>query len=962
MPVMANTVSLAIALALIADGGGGRRVARRDSPQAWTPPEGKSGLLARSKTLPRLLHSNYRWELSLCAQSHHQTSMAPPASKPLHCSLCAKQFGRTEHLKRHELIHTSGKNFVCNDCGKGFQRRLELQSLLKPSADWHRDALNRHELTHQLAAPSLLSRGVRACNACAVAKTRCSGGSPCSRCQQRDVECVHPETMTEAPALENDLLPPSNAMQSGVLIDSNVDFQSRLYPSPDIPLPLGSSTAAFDPDFWDPTILSTTNWLDSVIEGDFQGLEFGFDVSPGGLSTGNIPVQINNQISPWQPTRQAGNTVPPISAQSPAIGSSVSVNSGLSSAETAAEICAAQESEAHTVGEYYVDGEPARLPRTKRRKLSSNQHVERSQASQGSAFSLHLTPFSETDLAQRVHLPLPIYERFFAMYQSTCVAPQPLWPTFEVTEFLAKEIFEHLIGLYFAQFHQTLPLLHPPSFNVLEVHPLLLLAMTSIGAHFLPEDNSRIATSLAEIVRRNLWATSEILSTEPMDTVTLAKIRLLLSIVSLYSGDAKMISRGLEMRQSLLSMANELGKAGRDFREAPSSTNEANWATWIRREQISRVFYTIWLLDCMWAYQFQMSPLLALKDATLPLPCHEKHWRASSFEEWDNLASARSPTPSLKDALQELYIDKRLPRDRGEFARIIMVHGLCQRTWEVERYYSDPLSQWEPTAKKQTSKDILPSEPVPLLSVPTYTKWQNSVCDCIDILHWQANATIGQASGLEHPTVGFLHLSRVVLLSPIDVIVRYAMTSIGMHNSNVSDLNIDKKTILRWATQGQYKARLAAIHAGVVFWHIRRYSIDAFYEAPAVALAALMLWAFGKFSPRQTSQRQSRSGDDRAMTGQNDNGNESQNEASDDSACGIILLDRPTDDELVQQFIRRGHTMRAHITGVGDLYGRQGPQRVLAEGCKLLQSLKCWGVADRWLDILQQLHQRYSDG
>lgn len=60
----------------------------------------------------------------------------------------------------------------------------------------------------------------------------------------------------------------------------------------------------------------------------------------------------------------------------------------------------------------------------------------------------------------------------------------------------------------------------------------------------------------------------------------------------------------------------------------------------------------------------------------------------------------------------------------------------------------------------------------------------------------------------------------------------------------------------------------------------------------------------------------------------------------------IILLDRPNDDELVQQSVRRGHVMKANMNGVGDLYGERGPERVLVEGRKLLSTLNCRGIRE----------------
>lgn len=297
--------------------------------------------------------------------------------------------------------------------------------------------------------------------------------------------------------------------------------------------------------------------------------------------------------------------------------------------------------------------------------------------------------------------------------------------------------------------------------------------------------------------------------------------------------------------------------------------------------------------------------------------------------------------PNLLQALQNIYIDKKLSPTLGEFSRILLIHGIFRRTWEVEAYVSQPLSQWEPTAQKQSSSELLPQSTVWPPSIPLFTRWRNSACDCLDILHWSANAAIGSASGIEHPTVMHLHLARVVLLTPYPSIVALARTLGSTQAPGHVSGHRDK--ILKWTTRDQYKARLAMIHAGVLFWHIRRYSANGFYEPSSVALATLALWAFSAFSPVHHTKSTSAQLDAPATDGEGS------------SKCNIILLDRPTDDELVQDFVRRGQTMHAHVTGVGDLYGDGAPVRVLEEGRKLLGTLGGWALKEEWTQTLKRL-------
>lgn len=184
---------------------------------------------------------------------------------------------------------------------------------------------------------------------------------------------------------------------------------------------------------------------------------------------------------------------------------------------------------------------------------------------------------------------------------------------------------------------------------------------------------------------------------------------------------------------------------------------------------------------------------------------------------------------------------------------------------------------------------------------------------------------------------------------------------------------------------------MSVIHAGAILWHLRRFSTDAFYEAPAVALATLTLWAFGVFSDkcgqsRHSDDIQPGEGSRHGVTGtrsaDNGNGNigedgEDPIEDNNDDGCpDMILLDRPADDELVQQFIRRGDSMEARLSGVGDIFSVKGPELVLREGSKLLESTKSvcggfetWrtliaGLAAQWKPrspVMRQIMQQRND-
>lgn len=362
-------------------------------------------------------------------------------------------------------------------------------------------------------------------------------------------------------------------------------------------------------------------------------------------------------------------------------------------------------------------------------------------------------------------------------------------------------------------------------------------------------------------------------------------------------------------------------------------------------------------MDCTLAYYFDRKPLLSLDDGKASLPADEKLWQASSAEQWKEVwrKSSGNPDPSfqveplliltatesLYEAINLIFIEKRLVSGIGQFSHILIIHGLYHRMWEVGDYFRRPLSFWNPTAKKQSRETAIPTGSIWLPGIPSYSKWRNSACDCLDILHWTANSTIDRAAGLEHPTVLHLHAARLLLLVPFREI-RSLVTALATEKLpwNKRHQSLEWQYILRWIKHDQYKARLSIIHAGAILWHVRRYSTHAFHEPFVVFTAVLTLWAYGscdmntyhESSPPIQTPRSAQLPD-----------------------SSSIRLDEPCDDELVQLFVREGHVMKGIITGVGDICGVEGPQSLLRVGCEILRGLTAWSSSKSFVVTLTRL-------
>lgn len=281
-----------------------------------------------------------------------------------------------------------------------------------------------------------------------------------------------------------------------------------------------------------------------------------------------------------------------------------------------------------------------------------------------------------------------------------------------------------------------------------------------------------------------------------------------------------------------------------------------------------------------------------------------------------------------------MYTEKRVQPGTGEFGRIILIHAILHQTWEVARFHRRPLNNFQPSAFGNGRAPTLKMDEIWLPDHEVFSKWRNSACDCLDLLHWAANSTIALL-GVEHATVCHLHTARLILLTPYTHIQTLAFSLVGDNVPLVGQGNVNaRQQIWRWVNNDQHKAR----HAGSIIWHLRRYKADAFYEPAAVLLATLAVWAYGSFS----SMRGSRSSSPVSTPGT--------------SGPTFIRLDRPCDDELVQIDVRDdGAHMRAHISGVGNILAPQAPERALLEGRRILGSLGTWGSSTKMAAMLARL-------
>jgi hypothetical protein len=689
-------------------------------------------------------------------------------------------------------------------------------------------------------------------------------------------------------------------------------------------------------------MISTLNWISPSMDFDLTEFDYG-QMAPNEPYWSSL-TDVNNLSDQALST---GQIMRPVSDQS------------LSTPGTLPD-----SNDAEAPGKSYVDNKGARQPRNGRyanrifddrasRESSRTSPVFPVMAPEPGGFSLLLAPLPELVAGEYSNTWVRPFttEQYYMMrqaFQDHCLATNEFLndrPFFS-TELPPNSAFTTLLTLYSRRFDpKVLPMIHFELHNDMALCWVVKLAMAAVGSQYLDAGDTELAVALHEFLWRVLRHRGATFSIEPLtlESLCLVQSKLLNYIGLAYCGSGRLESHRLIALESLVHEFKSLYQHHSVLLQDAVEFQDRR--DWVLSESARRLCHAIWLIESMSRYHFDTQSSLLLNFADIVLPCKEETWQT----EGDHLqASVKQPT--LEKALRILYVEKRLLKNTGDFARVLLINGLYCQTWDVGTLLNRPLLRWTPSSRKGDAESHDITGPVWLPQIPLYNQWRNAACDCLDVLHWIANSDIAKA-GTENATVLHLHFARIVLLAPYEAVRKLAdlLVSEDIRDGDPAQrFRTECQQVQKWITDDQFKARLALVHCGIFFWHVRRYSLDAFYEPTNVFLVTLIVWAYGSLCPSQ-----------QPLWGSNGNTSNRPRE-DEDWPCDLddissIRLDRPCDDELVQLFIKRGRSMTATIMGVGNITSANGPLRMLKEGRKLLSTLDRWPIRNRYLQTLTRL-------
>lgn len=535
------------------------------------------------------------------------------------------------------------------------------------------------------------------------------------------------------------------------------------------------------------------------------------------------------------------------------------------------------------------------------------------------------------------------YQQICHAYEALCVSCTYHSP-FASNLFLSHASLEILLAQYFDHFHPTIPFLDVVKFLEGRPHWLLVLATASLGCHFLPSIMDRdggLVISLQEFLRRAVnFIDEEIRPRNIISLVEITQVRLLHALGSGYIGgnDARLFRSGIRMMGDLIIFCNSNWLSS-----AHNKIDTMEWSDWRRSEERLRLLYTIWLIDTMWQYHHHRPMSFTLDQIQhLPRPSPESTWAATEAAVWAELVQQQpsAQRPLFIDIIRKLYVHK-IPTPVSDFEMLLSVHAILQQTWGIQRHVNQNLTYFDPDINSiGTSSNSDLATPAWPPSNPLFRKWRDSACECFDVLYNSAHK-VGPFLDIEPSNAVHIHLAQLLLLAPFYHIIRLACNIAGLNKgvplpSTASHALEDQHIIKSWMETDLPKVRQCLVHSGMIFWHARRLSVENFYEPTAAAFATFISWAACKYSPDISGKVFSSS--KRRVAEAENNGSSSEEE----NDFMIILLDRPSDQELVRSFIQSGQEMQAVMEGVGNLSSSGASRKVLKKGLKMLEQMTGW--------------------
>jgi len=519
------------------------------------------------------------------------------------CSKCKRTYSRPEHLQRHLLSHSGTAPYRCARCRKPFKRK---------------DVLGRHLTICTSTASHQVVHYSRACQRCASKKRRCGLERPrCSGCQKANHECLYLDGASRSLPANAAHQPPHVAQY-----DNNHHNQtsvSCLPPGSDNIGNVVTEDIAQD----ESSVVVLTNQLavpsqnlssieyESVMSRSLQPhipsmpptTSFGFLINfTKGYSLKGCFKLINDAYLDSSSSPRFSGNGRFMGSPSSTPSSSNSTNVTWMDSTTTVEVSSASS--------HYV--EPTRS------NLSHSSTQPESLAS-FTTYSPIFEKTSEIRVALRATLPQwsAVHEHLFL-------------------DFFSPDRMAFLLELYWSMWHPNWPVIHKPSFQIMNTPAPLLAAMMVVGAcHGHDRHDLNHARywfdAVEDLTFHDLcWASNLQQGHRRIQSIQAA---FLSCIYQTWDGSETARARIRRIRfNAVVTAVRDLDMTSARH-ELPRDIEDFHWIRFIHSEESIRTLLWVFCLDTAYVIFNNMPPRFALRELRMGLASCEASFQASTPQE-----------------------------------------------------------------------------------------------------------------------------------------------------------------------------------------------------------------------------------------------------------------------------------------------------------------------------------------
>ncbi|RFU32934.1 hypothetical protein B7463_g3406, partial [Scytalidium lignicola] len=308
------------------------------------------------------------------------------------------------------------------------------------------------------------------------------------------------------------------------------------------------------------------------------------------------------------------------------------------------------------------------------------------------------------------------------------------------------------MAAYIGGFHDHLPFLHIPTFEVKNALPELSLAIAAVGGKYCFESikavelfkvskkiaferlrriqESRSPSICHQLEKNHNSSTmdlhtikqSAISSNEnskgknversgslhssgsKLNSIELAQTFLLLLVVTTWSGSRSMYTEALSIQSILASLIREHKFGSLDVLE----TN-VSWEEWVKFEGAKRTCLMAYCLCNFHSIMYNTAPAILNTELYVDLPCSETEWKSPTATAWEEIHCGSVRGPKFQETFHSLFSDYGTSTSSRSFSSLsgyLLVHALIQQIFLVRqvarcRPGPDEISQQELSVLEQ---------------------------------------------------------------------------------------------------------------------------------------------------------------------------------------------------------------------------------------------------------------------